>query len=94
MRLTFVRNQLCLQANWNWSARNGNVTYSLGPRGGIWCNLGDNVDSDNRDIYIHGTNHEARLGQFQSSVCVLMHNLEIIDLFDQVCVGDQVWISL
>jgi len=55
-------------------------------------NLDGNVDSYNRYIYIHGTNHEERLGQPQSSGCVLMHNLEIIELFDQVLVGDLVWI--
>ena len=56
-------------------------------------NSGGNVDSHDRYIYIHGTNHEDRLGKPASSGCVQMSNLAIIELFDQVRVRDQVWIE-
>jgi len=56
-------------------------------------NQGNGIDSYERYIYIHGTNHENRLGQPQSGGCVLMHNIEIIELFDQVRTGDLVWIG-
>jgi len=56
-------------------------------------NAGGNVDSRSRYIYIHGTNHEERLGAPASSGCVQMSNIEIIELFDQVRTRDQVWIE-
>lgn len=56
-------------------------------------NAGGNVDTYERYIYIHGTNHEDRLGSPASSGCVQMSNLDIIRLFDEVRVGDHVWIE-
>ena len=56
-------------------------------------NHGGEVDSHDRYIYIHGTNHEERLGTPQSAGCVLMRNLELVELFDEVRVGDLVWIA-
>ena len=56
-------------------------------------NLGGNVDTHGRYVYIHGTNHEDRIGERMSAGCVLMRNTEIIELFDQVRPGDQVWIT-
>ncbi len=56
-------------------------------------NLGGEVDTQSRYIYIHGTNHEDRLGEPASAGCVQMANLEIIDLFDQVRAKDLVWIE-
>ena len=56
-------------------------------------NQGGGVDSHDRYIYIHGTNHEERIGTPQSAGCVLMRNLDVIELFDAVRVGDQVWIG-
>ena len=56
-------------------------------------NHGGEVDSHDRYIYIHGTNHEERLGTPQSAGCVLMRNLELVELFEQVRVGDLVWIA-
>jgi hypothetical protein len=50
------------------------------------------VDTYNRYVYIHGTNREAQLGAPQSAGCVLMRNLEIIDLYEQVRAGDHVMI--
>jgi len=55
-------------------------------------NLGGNVDTHGRYVYLHGTNHEDRIGERMSAGCVLMRNTEIIELFDQVRSGDQVWI--
>ncbi len=56
-------------------------------------NAGANVDSHERYIYIHGTNHEDRLGQPFSSGCVHMNNVEITALFEEVRPGDLVWIE-
>jgi L,D-transpeptidase catalytic domain len=56
-------------------------------------NQGGAVDSHDRYIYIHGTNREDLLGQPQSAGCVLMGNLDIIELFEQVRSGDPVWIE-
>jgi L,D-transpeptidase catalytic domain len=56
-------------------------------------NQGGEVDSHDRYIYVHGTNHEDRLGTPLSSGCVLMRNLDIIGLFEDIRVGDLVWIA-
>ena len=56
-------------------------------------NAGGNVDTDERYIYIHGTNHEDRLGTPQSAGCVLMGNRELVELYEEVRVGDLVWID-
>jgi hypothetical protein len=55
-------------------------------------NLGGNVDSYERYIYIHGTNLEPRIGAPLSGGCVLMRNLDIIELYEEVRRGDQVLI--
>jgi len=56
-------------------------------------NAGGEVDTYDRYVYIHGTNHEHRLGTPFSGGCVEMNNLEILGLFDQVRTGDLVWIE-
>jgi hypothetical protein len=56
-------------------------------------NAGGNVDSQTRYIYLHGTNREDRIGQPQSAGCVLLRNLDIIELYEEVRVGDMVWIG-
>jgi hypothetical protein len=56
-------------------------------------NRGGEVDSYDRYIYIHGTNHENRLGEPMSAGCVEMRNLDIIELYEEVRVGDLVWIE-
>lgn len=76
------------------NARNLVVTRILRLRGlepGV--NAGGNVDSYERYIYIHGTNHENRLGTPVTSGCVHMNNLELVALFDEVRTGDRVWIE-
>jgi hypothetical protein len=55
-------------------------------------NRGGDVDTYARYIYIHGTNREAELGRPQSAGCVLMRNLEIIELYENVRAGDHVLI--
>jgi hypothetical protein len=56
-------------------------------------NQGGNVDTYERYVYVHGTNHEARLGEPLSAGCVLMRNLDIVELYEEVRVGDRVWIA-
>ncbi len=56
-------------------------------------NSGGEVDTYSRYIYIHGTNHEDRIGEPLSAGCVLMRNLEIVELFEEVRNGDLVWIE-
>jgi len=56
-------------------------------------NLGDGVDTHDRYIYIHGTHREAEIGKRMSAGCILMRNLDIIELFDEVRTGDLVWIG-
>ncbi len=56
-------------------------------------NRGGEVDSYDRYIYIHGTNHEDRLGEPMSAGCVEMRNLDVIELYEEVRNGDLVWIE-
>lgn len=56
-------------------------------------NLGGEVDTYDRYVYLHGTQREADLGKPISGGCVLMANLAIIELYDQVRTGDMVWIG-
>lgn len=55
-------------------------------------NRGGDVDSYERYIYLHGTNHDARIGEPLSAGCVLLRNLDIVALYDQVRPGDHVLI--
>jgi len=77
------------------AADNGNLITSriLWLRGceeGI--NRGGEVDTYDRYVYIHGTNREADLGKPQSAGCVVMKNIEIVELYEQVRTGDLVLI--
>ena len=56
-------------------------------------NRGGDVDTYERYVYIHGTNHGARIGQPLSSGCVLLRDLDIIELYEEVRVRDLVWIA-
>jgi len=56
-------------------------------------NLGGDVDTHGRYIYIHGTQREETIGEPMSAGCVLMRNLDIIELFEEVRAGDLVWIG-
>ena len=50
-------------------------------------NLGGEVDTHERYIYIHGTDEEGQLGKPVSHGCIRMGNLDIIELFSKVKVG-------
>lgn len=50
-------------------------------------NLGGNVDSYNRYIYIHGTNEEGLIGTPASHGCIRMKNTDVIELYNSVKVG-------
>lgn len=58
----------------------------------VGFNKGTNVDSKSRYIYIHGTAEEGLLGQPASDGCIRMYNTEVIELFNLVEEGTQVWI--
>lgn len=53
---------------------------------------GQVVDTHQRYIYIHGTNHEARLGSPDSHGCVLLSNADVVTLFDTIDSGTVVLI--
>ena len=53
-------------------------------------NHGPGCDSLERTIYLHGTNHESRLGTPASHGCVRLANADAIALFDGVAEGDPV----
>ncbi len=55
-------------------------------------NRGGDVDTYERYVYLHGTNHDARIGEPLSAGCVLMRNLDIVELYEQVRPADQVLI--
>ena len=55
-------------------------------------NRGGEVDSYERYIYLHGTNHESRIGEPMSAGCIELRNLDIIELYEQVRTGDHVLI--
>jgi hypothetical protein len=44
----------------------------------------ENANSMERYIYVHGTNHEALLGQPTSHGCIRMANADIVELFDRI----------
>lgn len=46
-------------------------------------NSGEGIDSYARCIYLHGTNHEDRLGRAASGGCVRLGNEAVADLFDR-----------
>ncbi len=50
------------------------------------------VDTYSRYVYLHGTNREEEIGKPLSAGCVLMRNLDIVELYESVRVGDWVWI--
>lgn len=56
-------------------------------------NQGGYVDTYQRYIYIHGTNHEDSIGTPSSIGCIRMRNDDVIDLFRQVEIGSEVLIE-
>ena len=57
-------------------------------------NLGGRVDTYNRYVYVHGTNHEDRLGTPSSSGCLQMGNRDVSELFDFVALRTHLFITL
>ena len=55
-------------------------------------NIGGNVDSYNRYIYIHGTSEEGKIGTPASHGCVRMLNTDIIELYAKIMIGTKVLI--
>ena len=49
-----------------------------------------NVNTLERHIYVHGTNHESHLGFPVSHGCIRVSNKDIVELFDLLKVGDEV----
>lgn len=56
-------------------------------------NQGGYVDTYQRYIYIHGTNHEDSIGTPSSIGCIRMCNNDIVELFRQVEKGSEVLIE-
>ena len=52
-----------------------------------------NANTYDRYIYIHGTNDEVHLGQPASHGCVRLSNADVIELYDLVPEGMDVWIG-
>lgn len=69
----------------------GRILWLRGLEPGV--NRGGDVDTYERYVYIHGTNHEDRIGEPLSAGCVLMRNVEIVELYEEVRAGDLVWIA-
>ena len=53
----------------------------------------DNLNTYDRYIYIHGTNHESDLGSPASQGCIRMSNADVIDLYDRTPTGTPVTIT-
>ncbi len=56
-------------------------------------NSGRGIDSYRRYIYIHGTAEENKIGQPASHGCIRMYNSDVIDLFERVTEGTEVYIK-
>ena len=56
-------------------------------------NQGGYVDTYQRYIYIHGTNHENNIGTPASIGCIRMCNQDVVDLFRLIEVGSEVLIE-
>ncbi|MEI6321820.1 MAG: L,D-transpeptidase [bacterium] len=58
----------------------------------LWLNGIDPENGNTRDryIYIHGTNQEDKIGERASHGCIRLRNLDMIELFERVSVGDLV----
>lgn len=59
----------------------------------VGFNKGGNVDTLEREIYIHGTADYCNLGLPNSHGCIRMRNLDIIKLANWVKLGSRVYIS-
>jgi len=57
-------------------------------------NKGKGVYSYSRYIYIHGTHEEGLIGEKASHGCIRMLNNDVIDLYNYVNIGTEVYISV
>jgi phosphoserine phosphatase len=53
----------------------------------------ENANTLERFIYIHGTNHEDKIGQAASHGCIRLRNQDVIELFDMVNEGTELEIQ-
>jgi lipoprotein-anchoring transpeptidase ErfK/SrfK len=84
---TVFRSRKATRARWNGDSHAGDLILSRI----LWLdglepghNRDGGVDTRQRYIYVHGTNHERLLGTRASHGCVRMSNRDVIALFDQV----------
>ncbi|OGT40985.1 MAG: peptidase, partial [Gammaproteobacteria bacterium RIFCSPHIGHO2_12_FULL_40_19] len=61
------------------------ILWLAGTEAGVNC--GGDVDTQQRFIYIHGTNDEKNMGTPNSHGCIRMRNSDVIELFDRVILG-------
>ena len=52
-----------------------------------------NANTYERFIYIHGTNHEGRIGEPASHGCIRMRNIDLVELFERVGIDAPVTIK-
>ena len=52
-----------------------------------------NANTRDRFIYIHGTNHEHKIGEPVSHGCIRMKNADLVELFDMIEPGTPVVIE-
>ena len=52
-----------------------------------------NANTFDRYVYIHGTNDETRIGQPASHGCIRLKTEALIELYDRVPEGTEVWIG-
>lgn len=57
-------------------------------------NSGPVCDTFDRFVYIHGTNHEDRIGSPDTAGCIALRNQEVITLFDSTPEGTLLWLGL
>lgn len=77
-----------------WAGRSLVTTRILRLRGrepGL--NSGPGMDSWDRYIYIHGTNHPDEFPRNRSAGCILLRDDDLLQLFDSVPTGTLVWIQ-
>jgi len=56
-------------------------------------NKGENIDSFDRKIFVHGTNEEGLLGKPMSKGCIRMNNDDIINLAEIIAEGTLLYIN-
>jgi L,D-transpeptidase YbiS len=52
-----------------------------------------NANTYDRYIYLHGTNDEQRIGQRRSHGCIRLSNAHMVEVYDLVPEGTEVWVN-